>query len=56
LERYRLGSVLNGGNTSPNKNQYASADEWKELSKAFYELLSRWTFLSRERGRFQRLE
>jgi hypothetical protein len=40
LERYRLGSVLNGGNTSPNKNQYASADEWKELSKAFYEL---WT-------------
>ena len=37
LERYRLGSVLNGGNTSPNKNQYASADEWKELSKAFYE-------------------
>ena len=37
LERYRLGSVLNGGNTSPNKNQYASADEWKELSRAFYE-------------------
>ena len=37
LERYRLGSVLNGGNTSPNKNQYASADEWKELSIAFYE-------------------
>ena len=29
MREYQIGTVLNGGNTSPNKNQYASADEWK---------------------------
>ena len=33
MRDYQIGTVLNGGNTSPNKNQYASADEWKAVSK-----------------------
>lgn len=37
VKKYKLGSVLNGGNTSPNGNQYASAQEWKDLSRDFYE-------------------
>jgi beta-glucosidase len=34
VKKYKMGSVLNGGNTSPNGNQYASAEEWKAMSKA----------------------
>jgi len=37
MERFYLGTVLNGGNTSPNGNQFASAEEWKALSEEFYE-------------------
>ena len=37
MREYQIGTVLNGGNTSPNKNQYASADEWKAVSKEFYD-------------------
>ena len=38
MREYQIGTVLNGGNTSPNKNQYASADEWKAVSKEFYDV------------------
>ena len=37
LKKYKMGTVLNGGNTSPNGNQYADAEEWKAMSKAFYD-------------------
>ena len=37
LKKYKMGSVLNGGNTSPNGNQYADAEEWKAMSKALYD-------------------
>ena len=37
VKEYKMGSVLNGGNTSPNGNQYASAEEWKAMSKALYD-------------------
>ncbi len=37
VKKYKMGSVLNGGNTSPNGNQYANAEEWKAMSKALYE-------------------
>ncbi|MEK9650490.1 MAG: glycoside hydrolase family 3 N-terminal domain-containing protein [Gammaproteobacteria bacterium] len=37
LKKYKMGSVLNGGNTSPNRNQYANVEEWKAMSKAFYD-------------------
>ncbi len=33
VKKYKMGSVLNGGNTSPNGNQYADAEEWKAMSK-----------------------
>ena len=37
VKKYRLGSVLNGGNTSPNGDKYSSAEDWKNLSRDFYE-------------------
>lgn len=37
VEKYKIGSVLNGGNTAPNKDKYSSAEDWKALSKDFYE-------------------
>ena len=37
VKKYKMGSVLNGGNTSPNGNQYASAEEWKAMSKGLYD-------------------
>ena len=37
VKKYKLGSVLNGGNTSPNGDKYSSAEDWKTLSKEFYE-------------------
>ena len=36
LKKYKLGSVLNGGNTSPNGDKYSSAEDWRNLSKEFY--------------------
>ena len=37
VKKYKIGSVLNGGNTSPNRDKYSSVDDWKNLSKDFYE-------------------
>ena len=36
LKRFPIGGILNGGNTSPNGNQKASTDEWKDLAEDFY--------------------
>ena len=37
VKKYNIGSVLNGGNTSPYGNKFSSADDWKSLSKEFYD-------------------
>ena len=37
LNRYPIGGILNGGNTSPNGNQRASTNEWKQLAQDFYD-------------------
>ena len=36
-KEYFLGSFLNGGGKFPNKNKNSSIDDWKELSKAYYD-------------------
>ena len=37
LRTYRLGSVLNGGNSGPNGDDYAPPAEWLKLADAFYD-------------------
>ena len=37
LSRYPIGGILNGGNTSPNGNQRATTNEWKQLAQDFYD-------------------
>ena len=37
LRDYPIGSVLNGGNTSPRGKLRASPEEWKSLAQEFYE-------------------
>lgn len=37
LETYKLGSVLNGGNSAPNNDEFAPAAEWLKLFDAFYD-------------------
>ena len=37
LKRYPIGGILNGGNTSPNGNQRATTNEWKQLAQDFYD-------------------
>ena len=37
LRDYPIGSVLNGGNTSPRGELRASPAEWKSLAQEFYE-------------------
>ena len=37
VKRYRLGSVLSGGNSAPGPLPYAKADEWLELADAYWE-------------------
>lgn len=37
VRRYRLGSVLNGGNSGPGGNDLAPAEKWLELADAFYD-------------------
>ena len=37
VKKYKIGSVLNGGNTAPNGDKYSSVDDWKSLSKEFYD-------------------
>ena len=36
-KEYFLGSFLNGGGKFPNKNKNSSIDDWKDLSKAYYD-------------------
>jgi beta-glucosidase len=36
VRKFKIGSVLNGGNTAPQGNKYSSAQDWKNLSKEFY--------------------
>jgi beta-glucosidase len=35
--RYHIGSILNGGNSAPNRNETAPAAEWLKLADAFWE-------------------
>ena len=37
VKKFKIGSVLNGGNTAPNGDKYSSVDDWKNLSKEFYD-------------------
>ncbi|MES3150793.1 glycoside hydrolase family 3 protein [Sphingomonas faeni] len=37
LETYKLGSILNGGNSAPNNDEFAPAGEWLKLFDAFYD-------------------
>ena len=37
VKKFKIGSVLNGGNTAPNGDKYSSVDDWKKLSKEFYD-------------------
>jgi beta-glucosidase len=37
LETYKLGSILNGGNSAPNNDERAPALEWLKLFDAFYD-------------------
>ena len=37
VKKFKIGSVLNGGNTAPNGDKYSSLSDWKKLSQEFYE-------------------
>ena len=37
VKKFKIGSVLNGGNTAPNGDKYSSVEDWKNLSKEFYD-------------------
>lgn len=37
VEKYRFGTVLNGGNSGPNNNDLAPAPEWLELADAYWD-------------------
>ena len=37
LETYKLGSILNGGNSAPNNDEFAPAPEWLKLFDRFYD-------------------
>ena len=37
LKTYKLGSVLNGGNSSPDNNEFAPPSAWLKLADAFYD-------------------
>ena len=36
VKKYHLGSVLNGGGSTPGNNKYASLDDWVALADSFY--------------------
>ncbi|NBW70793.1 MAG: 1,4-beta-D-glucan glucohydrolase, partial [Bacteroidetes bacterium] len=36
VKKYRLGSVLSGGNSAPGPLPYADAESWIEMADAFY--------------------
>lgn len=37
LETYKLGSILNGGNSAPNNDEFAPAPEWLKLFDAYWD-------------------
>lgn len=37
LETFKLGSILNGGNSAPNNDEFAPAPEWLKLFDAFWD-------------------
>ncbi len=37
VKKYHLGSVLNGGGTTPDNNKYATISDWAELADAYYQ-------------------
>lgn len=37
MRRYHFGSILNGGNSSPDKDEFAPPAKWLALADAFYE-------------------
>ena len=37
VRRYHLGSVLNGGGSTPNNDKHASLEDWVEFADAFYD-------------------
>ena len=37
LEKYKLGSILNGGNSAPDNDEFAPASAWLKLFDAFYD-------------------
>lgn len=37
MRKYHFGSILNGGNSAPNADEFAPASEWLKLADAFYE-------------------
>lgn len=37
MRRYHFGSILNGGNSAPNNDEFAPASEWLKLADAFYD-------------------
>ncbi|MCK0127376.1 glycoside hydrolase family 3 protein [Erythrobacter sp. F6033] len=37
VEKYRFGSVLNGGNSGPYNNDFAPAEDWLKLADEFWE-------------------
>ena len=37
VKKFKIGSVLNGGNTAPNGDKYSSVQDWRNLSKEFYD-------------------
>jgi len=37
VKQYHIGSVLNGGGTTPNNNKFATVKDWAQLAQQFYE-------------------
>ncbi len=37
MRKYHFGSILNGGNSAPNNDEFAPAAEWLKLADAFYD-------------------
>ncbi len=37
MRRYHFGAVLNGGDSSPDKDEFAPPEKWLALADAFYE-------------------
>ena len=37
VRKYHVGSVLNGGGTTPNNDKYATVEDWAKLAESFYQ-------------------